>query len=62
MLENFRPGTMEKWGLGYESLAQINPKLVMLRVSAYGQTGPLRDKPSFDVITQAMTGVISDIW
>jgi hypothetical protein len=45
VLENFRPGTLEKWGLPYEQLAAINPKLVMLRVSAYGQTGPTREKP-----------------
>src|SRR5690554_184619 len=47
LIENFRPGQMEKWGLGYESLSQINPGLIMLRVSGYGQTGPYRDRPGF---------------
>ena len=45
LIENFRPGTLEKWGLGWDVMREINPKLVMLRISAYGQTGPLRDKP-----------------
>lgn len=57
VLENFRPGTMEKWGLGYEELSAINPKLVMLRVSAYGQTGPMRDKPGFARIAHAFSGL-----
>ncbi len=57
VLENFRPGTLEKWGLGYEALAAINPKLVMLRVSAYGQTGPLKDKPGFARIAHAFSGL-----
>jgi crotonobetainyl-CoA:carnitine CoA-transferase CaiB-like acyl-CoA transferase len=57
VLENFRPGTMEKWGLGYASLAEINPRLVMLQVSAYGQTGPLRDKPGFARIAHAFSGL-----
>jgi len=57
VLENFRPGTLEKWGLGYEALAEINPRLVMLRVSAYGQTGPLKDKPGFARIAHAFSGL-----
>jgi crotonobetainyl-CoA:carnitine CoA-transferase CaiB-like acyl-CoA transferase len=57
VLENFRPGTLEKWGLGYASLAEINPKLVMLRVSAYGQTGPLKDRPGFARIAHAFGGL-----
>jgi crotonobetainyl-CoA:carnitine CoA-transferase CaiB-like acyl-CoA transferase len=57
VLENFRPGTLEKWGLGYESLVALNPKLVMLRVSAYGQTGPMRDKPGFARIAHAFSGL-----
>lgn len=57
VLENFRPGTMERWGLGYEQLARINPKLIMLRVSAYGQTGPMRDKPGFARIAHAFSGL-----
>jgi crotonobetainyl-CoA:carnitine CoA-transferase CaiB-like acyl-CoA transferase len=57
VLENFRPGTMEKWGLGYDDLARINPKLVMLRVSAYGQTGPMRGEPGFARIAHAFSGL-----
>ncbi|MFA7665041.1 MAG: CoA transferase [Burkholderiaceae bacterium] len=57
LIENFRPGTMEKWGLGYEVLASDNPGLVMLRVSGYGQTGPYRDRPGFGVIGEAMGGL-----
>ena len=57
VLENFRPGTMEKWGLGYEELAKENPKLVMLRVSAYGQTGPMREMPGFARIAHAFSGL-----
>ena len=47
VVENFRPGAMEKWGLGYEELSRENPGLVMVRLSGYGQTGPYRDKPGF---------------
>lgn len=57
VLENFRPGTMEKWGLGYADLAKINPRLVMLQVSAYGQTGPLSGKPGFARIAHAFSGL-----
>jgi crotonobetainyl-CoA:carnitine CoA-transferase CaiB-like acyl-CoA transferase len=57
VLENFRPGTLERWGLGYARLAEINPKLVMLRVSAYGQSGPLKDKPGFARIAHAFAGL-----
>ena len=57
VLENFRPGTMEKWGLGFDALSQINPRLVMLQVSAYGQTGPMRDKPGFARIAHAFSGL-----
>jgi crotonobetainyl-CoA:carnitine CoA-transferase CaiB-like acyl-CoA transferase len=57
VLENFRPGTLEKWGLGYDDLARINPKLVMLRVSAYGQTGPMREMPGFARIAHAFGGL-----
>lgn len=59
VLENFRPGTMEKWGLGYDDLARENPALVMLRVSAYGQTGPLRMKPGFARIAHGFSGLAS---
>jgi formyl-CoA transferase len=57
LIENFRPGAMEKWGLSFEALHAINPKLIMLRVSGYGQTGPYRDRPGFGVIGEAMGGL-----
>jgi formyl-CoA transferase len=47
LIENFRPGTMEKWGLGYEELARINPRLIMIRVSGFGQTGPRSGEAGF---------------
>lgn len=55
--ENFRPGTLEKWGLGWDVLSEINPKLVLLRVSGYGQTGPYRDRPGFARIAHAYGGL-----
>jgi succinyl-CoA:(S)-malate CoA-transferase subunit B len=55
--ENFRPGTLEKWGLGWEVLRQINPGLIMLRVSGYGQTGPYKDRPGFARIAHAVGGL-----
>ncbi|MGH8777899.1 CaiB/BaiF CoA transferase family protein [Paraburkholderia sp.] len=57
LIENFRPGTLEGWGLGWDTLQQINPGLVMLRVSGYGQTGPYRDRPGFGVVAEAMGGL-----
>jgi formyl-CoA transferase len=57
LIENFRPGAMEGWGLGPEELLAINPRLVMLRISGYGQTGPYRDKPGFGVVAEAMSGL-----
>lgn len=57
VIENFRPGTLEKWGLGWKELSAINSGLVMLRVSGYGQTGPYRDLPGFGVIGEAMGGL-----
>lgn len=57
ILENFRPGTLEKWGLGFEALREINPGLVMLRISAYGQTGPKRNEPGFARIAHAFAGL-----
>jgi crotonobetainyl-CoA:carnitine CoA-transferase CaiB-like acyl-CoA transferase len=57
LIENFRPGTMEKWGLGYEDLKAINPRLIMIRVSGYGQDGPYRDKPGFGSIGEALGGL-----
>jgi formyl-CoA transferase len=57
LIENFRPGTMEGWGLGWEDLSTLNPGLIMLRISGYGQTGPYRDRPGFGVIGEAMGGL-----
>jgi formyl-CoA transferase len=57
LIENFRPGTLEDWGLGWEVLSALNPGLVMLRISGYGQTGPYRDRPGFGAIGEAMGGL-----
>jgi formyl-CoA transferase len=57
LIENFRPGAMEGWGLGPETLLALNPRLIVLRISGYGQTGPYRDKPGFGVVAEAMGGL-----
>ena len=57
LIENFKPGTLEKWGMDYASLSATNPGLIMLRVSGYGQTGPYKDKPGFGVVAEAMGGL-----
>lgn len=57
LIENFRPGTLEGWGMDYETLSKDNPGLVMLRISGYGQTGPYRDLPGFGAIGEAMGGL-----
>ena len=57
ILENFRPGTLEKWGLGFDALQRANPRIVLLRVSAYGQTGPYKNKPGFARIAHAFGGL-----
>lgn len=57
IVENFRPGTLAVWGLGWEALSKLNPRLIMVHVSGYGQTGPYRDKPGFGVIGEAMGGL-----
>ena len=57
LIENFRPGTLEEWGMGWEALSAFNPGLIMLRVSGYGQTGPYRDRAGFGVIGEAMGGL-----
>jgi formyl-CoA transferase len=57
LIENFKPGTMEKWGLGYDVLSARNPGLIMLRISGYGQTGPYKDRPGFAVVGEAMGGM-----
>lgn len=56
--ESFKPGTMAKFGLGYEEVKKINPKIIYCSVSAYGQTGPMRSKPGYDMIAQALSGVM----
>ena len=57
LIENFRPGTLEGWGMSYEQLSELNPRLIMLRISGYGQTGPYRDLPGFGSIGEAMGGL-----
>ena len=57
LIENFRPGTLEGWGMDYDTLSKTNPGLVMLRISGYGQTGPYRDLPGFGAIGEAMGGL-----
>ena len=57
LIENFRPGAMEQWGLGPDDLLALNPRLIMLRISGYGQTGPYRDRPGFGVVAEAMSGL-----
>src|SRR5258706_2739076 len=57
VIENFRPGSLEKWGIGWEALSKINPKLGMGRVSGYGQTGPYRERPGFADIVESMGGL-----
>lgn len=59
VLENYRPGTMEKLGLGYEELRQLNPRLVYAAVSGFGHYGPYKDRPGYDIISQAMSGLMS---
>ncbi|MEK6592534.1 MAG: CaiB/BaiF CoA-transferase family protein [Pseudomonadota bacterium] len=57
VVENFRPGALEKWGIGWEQLSAINPRLIMVRLSGYGQDGPYRDRPGFGVVAEAMGGM-----
>ena len=58
VVENFSPGTMERWGVGMDGLAEANPRLIFVRISGFGQTGPYRDRTSYDRIGQAMGGLI----
>jgi formyl-CoA transferase len=57
VVENFKPGTMEKWGLGYEELKKINPRIIMVRVSGWGQDGPNKNKPGFASVAEAVGGL-----
>ncbi len=57
LIENFKPGMLEAWGLGWDTLHALNPRLIMMRISGYGQTGPYRNKPGFGVVAEAMAGL-----
>ena len=57
LIENFRPGTMERWNLGYETLSEINQRLIMMRVTGFGQTGPYKDRPGFGTLAESMSGL-----
>ncbi|MHB1162102.1 MAG: CaiB/BaiF CoA transferase family protein [Chloroflexota bacterium] len=57
VIENFRPGTLEKWGLGYDVLKQVNPKIILVRISGYGQTGPCASKAGFGTPAAAFSGL-----
>jgi len=59
LVENYRPGVMDRLGLGYAALTEINPRLIYCAISGFGLSGPLRDKPSFDIVTQALSGALS---
>lgn len=59
LIENFRPGQAERWGWGYEAMAALNPRLVYCSISGFGQAGPYRDRPGYDTIGQAMSGLLS---
>ncbi len=59
LIENYRPGALKRLGLGYEALSQVNPRLVYTSISGFGQTGPWADRPGFDLMAQAMSGVMS---
>jgi len=59
LVENYRPGVMDRLGLAYAALAEINPRLIYCAISGFGLSGPLRDKPSFDIVTQALSGALS---
>lgn len=56
LIENYRPGRMERWGLGYDVLSELNPRLVMLRVTGFGQYGPMKDEPGFGTLAEAFSG------
>lgn len=57
VLENYRPGTLEKWGLGFDALRQINPDIILVRISGYGQTGPYRERPGFASVAESLGGL-----
>ena len=59
LIENYRPGVMDRLGLGYEALSALNPRLIYCSISGFGLNGPLRDRPSFDIVLQALSGALS---
>jgi crotonobetainyl-CoA:carnitine CoA-transferase CaiB-like acyl-CoA transferase len=59
LVENYRPGVMDRLGLGYDALSKLNPKLIYCAISGFGMTGPLKDRPSFDIVLQALSGALS---
>ena len=59
LVENFRPGTLEKWGIGYAALSAVNPRLIHVSITGFGQTGPYRDRAGYDLVAQALGGVMS---
>ena len=64
VVENFRPGTLERWGLGWDALSGINPRLVLVRVTGFGHSGPYRNRPGFGTLAEAMSGfaAITGAW
>ena len=62
VVENFRPGTLERWGLGYDVLSAINPRLVLVRVTGFGQFGPYARRPGFGTLAEAMSGLAAMSW
>ena len=59
LVENYRPGTMKKWGLGYEDVRNLNPKLIYASISGFGQSGPYMKLPAYDIVVQGMSGIMS---
>ena len=59
VVENYRKGTLERLGIGYEELKKINPRIILCEISGYGRTGPYADKGGFDLIAQGMSGLMS---
>lgn len=57
VIENYRPGTLERWGIGYDAIKAVQPKAIMLRISGFGQTGPYKDRPGFGRVAEAMSGL-----
>lgn len=58
LIESYRPGTFERWGMGYDELAELNPRLVMVRISAFGRSGPRRDQPGFGTLAESLSGFV----